>query len=183
VLSELKIDPAVFNPNRRGFFIKRADAVTIMKAETVRTVWFSRNSLLAIVVNVPVWGIAGLGWGLFMTLWMGGDLVRWVIGGVYWAIFMWITFSILFLILLRDIVIRIPINKNAALDKQLAEAVKRLRYTVEQQSSTDFVCKPKSWLPRLLEMNRVEVHVMDDGVELAGPATTVKKVRKKLLRS
>jgi uncharacterized membrane protein len=154
-----------------------------MKAETLRTVWFSRNSLLAIALNIPVWGIAGLGWGLFMAVLMGGNFVGWLIGGLYWAIFMWLTFSILFLILLRDIVIRIPINKNAALDNQLAEAVKRLRYTVEQRSSTDFVCKPKSWLPRLLEMNRVDVHVMDDGVELAGPATTVKKVRKKLLRS
>ncbi len=152
-----------------------------MKAETVRTVWFSRNSLLAIVVNVPVWGIAGLGWGLFMTLWMGGDLVRWVIGGVYWAIFMWITFSILLLILLRDIVVRIPIQKNAALGEQLARAVKRIRYTVEQESPSSYVCKPKSWLPRLLEMNRLDVHVMDDKIELTGPALTVKRVRKKLL--
>jgi hypothetical protein len=160
---------------------RKESRLTIMKAKTVRTIWFSRNSLLAIALNIPVWGIAGLGWGLFMTLWMGGDLVRWLIGGVYWGIAMWITFSILFFILLRDLVIRIPINTNAGLDKQLAEAVKRIRYTVEQQSPADFVCKPKSWVPRLLEMNRLDVHVMDDNVEVSGPAVTVKRVQKKLL--
>jgi hypothetical protein len=61
-----------------------------MKAETVRTIWFSRNSLLAVALDIPVWGIAGLGWGLFMLLWMGGDLVRWLSAGVYWGIGMWV---------------------------------------------------------------------------------------------
>ncbi len=171
-----------FNPNRRGFSLTPANAAIDMKAETVRTIWFSRNSLLAIVFNVPVWGIAGLGWGLLMALLMGGSLVGWLIGGIFWAIFMWFFFSILLLILLRDIVVRIPIHKNAALDKQLAEAVKRLRYTVEQESPSTFVCKPKFGLPRLLEINRLDVHVVDDNVELAGPAIVVNKLRKKLLR-
>ena len=126
MLSELKINPAVFNPNRRGFFVD-ANAEKAMNSQTIRTGWFSKNSLLAIALGIPLWGIAGLGWGLFMILLMGGNFVGWLIGGVTWAIFMWFFFSILVLILLRDMVVRIPINKNAPLDKQLAEAVKRLR--------------------------------------------------------
>src|SRR5205823_14927574 len=90
----------------------------------------------------------------------------WLIAGVFWGACMWFFFSILSLILLRDIVVRIPINENVALDKQLAEAAKRIRYTVQQESPNTFVCKPKSWLPRLLEMNKLEVHVMHDNVEL-----------------
>ena len=134
-------------------------------------------------LGIPLWGIAGLGWGLFMILLMGGNFVGWLIGGVAWAIFMWFFFSILVLILLRSIVVHIPINKNAPLDKKLAEAVKRLRYSVEQESPSTFVCKPKSWLPRLLEMNSLDVHVTDDNIELTGPALIVKKVREKLLIS
>jgi hypothetical protein len=154
-----------------------------MNAETKRTVWFSNNSLLAVFLGIPLWTIAGLGWGLFMALFMGGNFLGWLIAGVFWGACMWFFFSILSLILLRDIVAHIPVNENLALDKQLGEAAKRIRYTVEQESPRTFVCKPKSWLPRLLEMNKLEVHVMDNCVELTGPAFAVKKVRKKLLRS
>ncbi len=77
--------------------------------------------------------------------------------------------------------VRFPIQKKADLDKQLVQAVKGLRYTVEQKSPTTFVCNPKPWLARLLEMNKLDVHVIDDIVELSGPASVVNRVQKRLL--
>jgi hypothetical protein len=116
-----------------------------------------------------------------MMVFLRGGFLGWLVAGIFWAIFCWFFSSILLLIVLRDVVVRFPIQKNADFDKQLAQAIKGLRYTVEQESLTTFVCSPKPWLARLLDINRLNVHVMDDHIELAGPATVVNRVRKRLL--
>ena len=42
-----------------------------MAPDQDRTIWFPKDSLLAVVLTIPLWGIAGLGWGLLMTFWIG----------------------------------------------------------------------------------------------------------------
>lgn len=146
-----------------------------------RTVWFPKDSLLLILLNIPLWGIAGLGWGLAMALFMNGILIYWLFLGLFWGASMWFFFAIILSIMCREVSINIPLPESTTLAERLGKAVKRLRYTVEEQSSTSFVCKPKHRIARLFECNKLHVRLLDGSVELIGPAAAVNKVRKQLL--
>ena len=50
-----------------------------MAIDQDRTVWFPKDSVLAVVLTLPLWGIGGLGWGLAMAWWMGGSLIGWLL--------------------------------------------------------------------------------------------------------
>jgi hypothetical protein len=77
----------------------------------------------------------------------------------------------------------VPLGETTTFPERLAEAVKPVRYTVEPQSPSSFVCKPKHFLVRLLslELNYLHVVLRDGSVALTGPAVIVNRVRKKLL--
>jgi hypothetical protein len=124
-----------------------------------RTVWFPKDSLLGVVLTIPVWGIAGLGWGFVMFLTMGGSLIGWLFMGLLWGATVWFFSSICLLIMYRELSTSIPLEETATLPERLGKAVKSLRYTVEQQSPTTFVCKPKRGLVRFLECNKLHVIV------------------------
>jgi hypothetical protein len=146
-----------------------------------QTVWFPKDSLLSVVVGIPVWGIAGLGWGFMMALTLSGSLLIWLLLGLFWGAFVWFFVSIFQLIMGREVSTKLPMPDNAMLSELLDKAVKPLRYIMEQQSSTSFVCTPKRGLARLFECNKLHVQLLDDGLHLIGPAIVVNKVRKKLL--
>lgn len=152
-----------------------------MAATQDRTVWFPKDSPLFIVLNIPLWGIAGLGWGLAMALFMSGSLIYWLFLGLLWGATMWFFFAIILMIMSREVSTNIPLPESATLAERLGKAAKRLRYTVEEQSSTSFVCKPKHRIARLFEFNKLHVRLLDGSVDLIGPAVAVNKVRKQLL--
>lgn len=152
-----------------------------MAATQDRTVWFPKDSLLFIVLNVLLWGIGGLGWGFAMALSMNGSLIYWLFLGLLWGATMWFSFAIILMIMCREVSTNIPLAERAAFAERLGKAVKRLRYTVEEQSSTSFVCKPKHRIARLFEFNKLHVRLLNGSVDLIGPAVAVNKVRKQLL--
>jgi hypothetical protein len=145
-----------------------------------RTVWFPKDSLLGVVLGIPLWGIAGLGWGFGMTLLMNGSLIGWLFGGLFWGATMWVFYAFFLLIAYRELSTNIPLQETATLPERLDKAVKSFRYTVEQLSPTSFVCKSKRGL-LALEYTKLHVQSVDGSAHLIGPAVIVNKVRKKLL--
>jgi hypothetical protein len=150
-----------------------------------RTIWFPKDSLLAVVLTIPLWAIAGLLWSLWMTYWMGGSLIGWLFVGQLWGVFVWFFASMVMLIVCRELATSIPLQETAALPEQLEEAAKSIRYTMEQLSPTSFVFKPRRGLARLLSWEFTKVHILlrDGRADLIGPVVLVKKMRKKLLAS
>ncbi|HTU19023.1 MAG TPA: hypothetical protein VMG10_13260 [Gemmataceae bacterium] len=155
-----------------------------------QTVWLPKDSLLFIVLNIPLWGIAGLAWGFAMALFMNGfsmalflngSLIIWLFLGLLWGAFVWFFYSVALVIQFREAPANIPCLEVETLPERLTKAVKRLRYTMEQQSSTSFVCKPKRGLARLFEFSKLHVSLLDASVDLIGPAFVVNKLRKQLL--
>jgi hypothetical protein len=151
-----------------------------MTSTQKKTVWFPKDFLLAIVMYIPLCAIAGLGWGLAMALSMGGGLIEWLFAGLLWGASFWFFFSIYLAIVYREISTNVPLPEGTTLPELLGKAVKRLRYTVEQPSSTTFICKPKHIIARFFEFNRLHVHLLDGSLALVGPAAVVNKVRKQL---
>jgi hypothetical protein len=95
-------------------------------------------------------------------------------------------FRLVFLLALRGNPVPRSCDKHSLARERIAserldKAVKRLRYTVEQQSSTRFLCKPKHGLARLFEFSKLHIRLLDGSVDLIGPAVAVNKVRKQLL--
>jgi hypothetical protein len=81
---------------------------------------------------------------------------------------------------MREIVLRVPLEKSADLLERLAEAAKSQRYSVEEKTPEIFLCKPRFGLSRLLQCNLVSVQLQGDSLLLTGPAGIVKKIRGKL---
>jgi hypothetical protein len=104
---------------------------------------------------------------------------------VLWGAALWLVFSICILIAYRELSTSVPLAEAVALPERLGEAVKRLGYRVEQLSATRFVGKPRYGLARLLSLEFTKLHVLvrDGHANLIGPASVVKRVRKKLLAS
>ena len=155
-----------------------------MAATQDRTVWFPKDFLLFVVLSIPLWGIGGLFWGLMMALMLGGvpgSLIFWLILGLLWGASVWFFYSIALAITHREVSMNVPLQETALHSERLAKAVKRRRYTLERGSSTSFVYRPKHFIARLFEFNKLHVSVWDDGVDLIGPAIIVNKVRKELL--
>ncbi|HZY83584.1 MAG TPA: hypothetical protein VFE78_02025 [Gemmataceae bacterium] len=145
-----------------------------------RTVYLPKDFLLAVVSTIPVWGIAGLAWGLAMAHLMAGSLLDWLFIGLLWGATVWFFVSIFLLIAGRELTTTLPPQEAATLAERLGEAVQPLRYAVEQLSPTSFVCTPKRRLYSF-ECNKLHVRLHDGGTELVGPAMVVNKVRKRLL--
>lgn len=156
-----------------------------MAANILRTVWFPKDFPILLGLNIPLWGIGGLVWGIFMTLLTDGQLGKWLIIGMFWAAACWFLFAILLIIIYREIEARIPAGNLAELPQRLATGLKHFRYTIEQQSPTNFVCKPTKALTRIipLECTKLHVEVEDGSIDLSGPAFVVKRVRKELLKT
>lgn len=152
-----------------------------MATTQTQTVWLPKDSLLGIVLFIPLCGIAGLVWGLFMALFLSGSLIWWLFVGILWGGSFWFFFTIYLLIAFRELSTNIPLQEDATLQERLRKAIKSLRYMIEQQSSTRFVCKPKFGLLRFLEFGKLHVRLLDGSVDLIGPAIAVNKVRKQLL--
>ena len=146
-----------------------------------QTVWFPKDFLLFVVLSIPLWSIAGLAWGLAMALTVGGSLIGWSFSGLLWGAFVWFFGSIILAFMAREVSTNVPLSESATLPERLGRAAKRLRYTVEQQTSTGFVCKPKHKIARLFEFNSLNVRLREGSVDIIGPATVVNKVRKQLL--
>ena len=154
-----------------------------MTTERDRTVWFPKDTLLGLILMIPIWGIAGLVWGVWMIFMMGGSTVGWLIGSVFWGALMWVGYSIFIVIYCREITTSIPVTDAATLPEWLTEAVKPLRYTVRQSSPTSFVCESKQGLGRFISLEYSKIHVVwEHGlVVVTGPAGFVNKLKKKLL--
>jgi hypothetical protein len=148
--------------------------------QTVRTAWFSRNSLILVALSAPAWLIAGLGWGGLMYLGLGGNLLGWMITGIGWGVICGFFTTLCLLLLMREIALRIRLVNPESLAQRLAEAARRQKYSIEQKSPEIFVCKPSSGLPRLLDCNQVSVQVEQGALLLTGPAAIVKKMRKQI---
>ncbi|HEY7330527.1 MAG TPA: hypothetical protein VH592_23000 [Gemmataceae bacterium] len=146
-----------------------------------RTVWFPKDSLLFFGLTLPLWTIGGLAWGFWMALFSSSPLIFWIFLGLLWGASVWFFYSISLAIISREISINIPLSETTMLPEGLDKAVKRLRYTLEQQSSTSFVCKPKHFFSRLFEFQQLHVSMSDGSADLIGPARIVNKVRKELL--
>jgi hypothetical protein len=151
-------------------------------AEPGRTVWFAKDTLLALVFCIPVFGLAGLVWGLLMALTTDGSLIGWLVIGQLWGVTVWFFSSILLAIVSREVTVALPPQETATFAERLGKAVRPHRYTVEQQSPTSFVCKPRRALFSF-ECNKLHVRLRDGGAVLVGPAILVNKVRKRLLAS
>lgn len=152
-----------------------------MSAVPDRSVWFPKDFLLFVLLNIPLWGVAGLAWGAAMALMMAGPLIGWLFMGVVWGASCWFFFSIAMAVMCREVSVSIPLHESTLLREHLEKAVKRLRYTLEQQSPTSFICKPKHIIARLFEFQTLGVSVEGDSVDLVGPSMAVNKVRKQLL--
>jgi hypothetical protein len=153
-----------------------------MAAETGRTVWLPKDSLLVIALYIPVWGLGGLGWGLFMTLFTDGQLIKWLIAGMVWAAPCWFLMSIYLVIAFREVAARIPVLDTTTLAHHLSAVARALRCTVELDSPTSIVATPKNWLARIFEFNKLHIRLNEDNLELTGPAIVVNKLRKRLAR-
>jgi hypothetical protein len=148
--------------------------------ELVHTRWFSPNLLLMLGISVPMWFIAGMAWGLFMHLGLGGHLIGWLITGVFWGICCGLFFCICLFVVMREIALRVPLRDSAKLAERLGEAASPQKYAVEQNSPALFVCKPRFGLARLLCCNQVAIQVEGGALLLTGPAGIVKKIRRRL---
>jgi hypothetical protein len=145
-----------------------------------RTVWFAKDTLLAVLFTIPLWGVAGLVWGLVMALLMAGSLIGWLWAGLLWGAGCWFFSSIFLLIVYREVTTFLPPQEATTFAERLGEAVQPLRYTVEQQSPTSFVCQPRRAIVSF-ECNKLHVRLHDGSTVLIGPAVLVNKVRKRLL--
>jgi hypothetical protein len=150
-----------------------------MSAEKVSTVWLPKDSAFLIALQIPIWLIGGLLWGVLMAYLMNGPLVTWLIGGVLWGVWMCLCFALFFLIGLREIVVRLPAEQTDP-SQRLLEAFASVRYTIVERAPTAFVCAPRHWIGRRFQCNRLQVRFGEGIVELTGPAFVVNKVRKRL---
>jgi hypothetical protein len=152
-------------------------------AQQDRIVWFPKDWILGVLLTIPVWWTAGLVWGGFMFLFMGGSLIGWLIVGLLWGASMWFVFSLVILVACRERSTSIPVDEPERFPGRLGAAVKSFRYKVEQVSPTSFVCRPNTALARLFpfEYTKIHVHLHDGRAELIGPSQHVNKVRKHLL--
>jgi hypothetical protein len=148
--------------------------------ELLRTNWFSSNLFVVLGVSLPMWLIGGLLWGWFMQVFLGGHVAGWLLAGVLWGVCCGLLFSAFLIVPMREIVLRVPLEKSAGLAERLAEAAQSQRYFVEEKTPEVFLCKPRFGLARLLQCNQVAVQVQGDSLLLRGPAGIVKKIRGKL---
>jgi hypothetical protein len=148
----------------------------------VPTVWLPKDSLLVIAVNIPLWGLLGLCWGLFMAFSTDGQIIKWLIAGILWGATCWFFMTIFVVIAFREVVAGIPVTDTVCLAQDLAEAAKSLRYIVKQDSPTSFAARPKHWLARFFECNKLHIRLYEGNLELTGPVMVVNKVRKKFGR-
>jgi hypothetical protein len=154
-----------------------------MSHQTLRTVWFSKGSLITIGVMIPAWAFGAILWGLGMAIFMKGNPLGWMIAAFFWGISCWFFTAIFALIGLRELVVRIPPVDPNGLGDRLAEALKKMKYVVQQTAPFSYICKPTRGLFRnLVELNTLQVHVHQQGVDLIGPAVLVNRVRKHLLK-
>jgi hypothetical protein len=143
--------------------------------ELVQTNWFSRNLFVVLGVSMPMWLLGGLLWGWFMQSFLGGQVAGWLLAGVLWGVCCGLLFSVCMIVPMREIVLRVPLEKSADLLERLAEAAKSQRYSVEEKTPEIFL-----GLSRLLQCNLVSVQLQGDSLLLTGPAGIVKKIRGKL---
>lgn len=148
-----------------------------------RTVWFPKDFLLFVLWTTPIWGIAGVVWGLAMAPAIGpaGFLLDWVFRGLLWGATLWFCMLIILTISCREVSTSIRFRDFGDLSERLEKAAKSIRYTMEQQSLRHFVCKPKHGIARRFKFQTLQVSMEDDRVNLAGPSNVVNKVRKQLL--
>ena len=85
------------------------------------------------------------------------------------------------LIVLRELVVRIPYIAPPNLGERLADGLKQFKYTVERSAPYNYVCKPTRGLARRWGYGQLQVAVHRGGVDLIGPATLVNRVKKHLL--
>lgn len=144
------------------------------------TVWLAKDSVLLIAVYIPLWGVGGLIWGVIMTLLTDGQLVKWLMGGILWGATCWFLMSIFLVIAYRQVTISVPVNDPATLAQRLSEAAKSLRYSIKQDSSASFVGTPRHLTARVFECNALDIRLVEESIEVTGPAFVVNKLRKKL---
>jgi hypothetical protein len=167
---------------------ERIDEGAVVAINEQQTVWFSRDSLIMIAEGFFVYMLTGLGFGLLLAGTVPivpprDQLLFPLYLGLLWGAFLWFLQSIRLLIDYRGVSANILLPEAATLPESLRQVLKRLGYTVEQQSPTRFVCKPRPDLARLLlslEFNNLYVQLREDSADLIGPAIAVNRVRKKL---
>ena len=117
-----------------------------------------------------------------MALFTDGQLVKWLITGIFWGASCWFLMSIFLVIAFRQVAAGIPVKDTVTLAQRLSETAKSLRYTIKQDSPASFVGTPKHWLARFFECNKLYIRLYENDLELTGPALVVNKARKKLCR-
>lgn len=152
-----------------------------MVIEYQRTVWFPKDLLFAIVVHLVIWLVAcGIVWVCIMNLVLEGGGLLWVVPGMMWGGIFWFFFSMFVAVACREVVVTVPLNDPAKIADRLSEAAKPLRYTVEENPPSVFLCRPKRWLARRFQCNAVQVQMHEGTIELTGPAIIVKRFAKGL---
>ncbi len=151
-----------------------------MTFERLRTDWLSRDTLFAILLTLPAWGIAGFFWALFMSFATDGQVIKWTIAGVLWAITCWLGTSVMFVFMLRGLTDRVPHVDPAHLSKCLAEVTKKTKYVVEQLNPFCYECRPGRGLGRHLGYYVLRVQLHQGGMDLTGPAVMVRRLEKRL---
>jgi hypothetical protein len=175
----------VYSPRRTclsgGANPEQVEREQAMNAQVLRESWFSRGSVNLVLLTIPIWAVAGIGWGVAMTYVNGGGLIVWLISGVLWGAAMWFFMSLFMLFLLREQLVRLPELAADGLGARLAEAVKPLKFSIDQTSPHSYVCQPTRGLPRLLGTTVLYAQVHQGGVDLTGPASVISLVKKNLL--
>jgi hypothetical protein len=151
-----------------------------MGVQFSRTVWLPKDQWLAILAMIPLWGVAGMAWGGLMYLMQGDGRLPWFILGPVWGVSCWGLFLIPLVILCREVATTIPSGDTTALASRLYDAANSLRYSVDENSESEVICRPKRWLARRFECNAVHVRIQAGSLELIGPALIVKKLAKAL---
>jgi hypothetical protein len=136
-----------------------------MPAEKLRTVWLTRYTLIVIAISIPAWTIAGVMWGTFMSLTMGGHVVVWAIGGAVWGIACWVFTSPLVLVGCRELVVRLSPFDLTKFEERLTESVRPLKSSVEQSSPFQYICTPSRGLPAVRKHAALEVRLHQAGVD------------------
>jgi hypothetical protein len=145
-----------------------------------RTVWFPKDLPLAIVVYVVIWMVGcGVIWLSIGNVLFGGGLIC-AIPGMTWGLGCGFIFSIYVAIVFREVWATVPVKDATRITDYLCEAAKPLRYDVEENPPSVFLCRPRLWLSRRFECNTVQVQMHDGFVELTGPAVIVNRFAKGL---
>jgi hypothetical protein len=144
---------------------------------------FPAAYLLALILQVPLWLLAGLGWGAFMVVITGWDTAHAIAGGVRWGMTMWILVGNLVAIgIAWRRSAEFPAPDRIAFREALRRVSDKLGMITLAESADMVVLAPKR-VPIRFRQQEARVTFSGDTAVVSAPALTFSAIRRELQRA